>query len=550
MLDRNSTCKVQREDDLLSGISISKLAPLKMSPSIKHCDHDQIWQLDRSSPHAEVVKYKGFSQQQLFTAATGSRKQTGPSCDNYFRHFPAPLILPGDELAHDPGYPAQSLRLWMNLKERNVLTQQRKTVYIADVPKIASDAPKCEGNGMYEWTLPRQQAAPKRSLIDRPSFKHVLGYLEAFFHGLPMRQLSHSLEFGSVSHDHSGKVHQCDPPRRKGSKTCTCELPEYIALRSPERGISTNIRVRHLHQDETCSPYLKQLSLNDVLDHAIAVLPDDAYCLLLLVDHDLYEDDEDDFCCGRAYGGSRIAVVSSAQYQPALDKSHNVDPSGGHSWPGSHCTAFIQQSCREPQSNDMQPSRPDKAGARRKNKAITNGQSVADAIMIDDDTVLNDSISMDPATPLQAALEAHRRTRDVVKLGFKDLSPAASLYLRRVSLTASHEILHCFGLDHCVYYACAMQGTASMAEDTRQPPYFCPVCENKLAWATLSVSMGKGQAKPLTNQNWWSDANVLEWKRGRIGSLLEFCMERIDRDNGALGFASLAAWLDTFLQKM
>lgn len=39
-------------------------------------------------------------------------------------------------------------------------------------------------------------------------------------------------------------------------------------------------------------------------------------------------------------------------------------------------------------------------------------------------------------------------------------------------------------------FACAMQGTASMAEDLRQPPYLCPVCAKKVARA---VEEGSGE---------------------------------------------------------
>jgi archaemetzincin len=30
---------------------------------------------------------------------------------------------------------------------------------------------------------------------------------------------------------------------------------------------------------------------------------------------------------------------------------------------------------------------------------------------------------------------------------------------------------HCFGIAHCVYYACSMQGTASIIENSKQPLY-------------------------------------------------------------------------------
>jgi archaemetzincin len=57
----------------------------------------------------------------------------------------------------------------------------------------------------------------------------------------------------------------------------------------------------------------------DLLDAAISILPDGAYAHLFLVHQDLFESPEDKFVCGRAYGASRVAVVSIARYNPSLD---------------------------------------------------------------------------------------------------------------------------------------------------------------------------------------------------------------------------------------
>lgn len=86
-----------------------------------------------------------------------------------------------------------------------------------------------------------------------------------------------------------------------------------------------------------------QLNLDDLLDTAISILPADAYALLMLVEHDLYEDEDDDFCCGRAYGGSRVAVASMARYDPHLDERQNVERN--HAWPASHCESYMRACC-------------------------------------------------------------------------------------------------------------------------------------------------------------------------------------------------------------
>jgi len=149
----------------------------------------------------------------------------------------------------------------------------------------------------------------------------------------------------------------------------------------------------------------------------------------MIVEHDLYEDDDDDFACGRAFGASRICTVSTARYNPSLDILIGLDRS--HAWPASHCQTYIGEIC-----------------------GVTG----------DDSTMSSLAISAD--NPLQAAVTA-----------FSHYSEHSTeiLWLERVCRTASHELGHCFGMEHCGFYACMMQGTSSIAEDVRQPPYLCPI---------------------------------------------------------------------------
>ena len=57
--------------------------------------------------------------------------------------------------------------------------------------------------------------------------------------------------------------------------------------------------------------------------------------------------------------------------------------------------------------------------------------------------------------------------------------------LFRACKTAAHEILHMYGLGHCVYRACLMNGTGHLKEDFAAPPYLCPV-----DLAKLQVALG------------------------------------------------------------
>ena len=120
--------------------------------------------------------------------------------------------------------------------------------------------------------------------------------------------------------------------------------------------------------------------------------------------------------------------------------------------------------------------------------------------------------SMSHQTPLQAAVSAHSALPTP-----HTPSQISSLWLSRVCQTASHELGHCFGMEHCVYYACVMQATASLPEDVRQPPYLCPVDLAKVLRATGSD------------------------ERERYEALLAFCGRH---EGGAAGwFKAFQAWI-------
>jgi len=150
-----------------------------------------------------------------------------------------------------------------------------------------------------------------------------------------------------------------------------------------------------------------------------------------------------------------IAVISTARYHPALDEEHDVERE--HAWPASHCEMYLRECCDEVESVEK---------GKKKAPAKKAGQSKSEK---------GKYLSATQAgiSPMQAAVSAHNALPSL------EASPSAALlsglWLGRVCRTASHELGHCFGIGHCVYYACSMQGSASIIEDARQPPYLCPV---------------------------------------------------------------------------
>jgi archaemetzincin len=307
-----------------------------------------------------------------------------------------------------------------------------------------------------------------------PRTEAIVQYLRAFYHGLEVKHLENQFTWVSWE-DSSGS----SKPRTRR----TVSKPALLGLKTQSEIIG--VRVRHTDGQSTPERALFpfQVNLLEVLDAVGAVLPKDAYALLLVIDQDMYEDEEDDFCCGRAFGGSRIAVVSTARHNPALDEAQSIDRE--HSWPASHCAHFVLKA-----SKKLAPS----ATKKQKTANMAERQRSTGAI--------------------GKAVTAYQM----------DQSDFATTYLLRVCRTASHEVGHCFGLAHCPYYACVMQGTSSVQEDSRQPPYVCPVCEMKLQQAVC-------QTKSVN----------IEWLQSRRAKMLNFCREQ------AGAFTPLGAWYESVL---
>lgn len=406
------------------------------------CNHGAL-RLDVSG-HAAEAGYVRPPLVKRKAATTPSGRATGSTAEHARLEslFPGPLVLPGDGLAIDPKEPPQSLRSWTTEKMRNPVTRRRKTIYVVPVPEIPLDPVFCPM--VRKWTVPSILPAPLKGGCVAPKAEQIRGYLEAFYHPLPVKLLEDEVRFIPWTED-----------KPKASKI---KQPQYIGLQVGN-GV-TRITTRPC-PDEA---FPRQLSLNDILDAAIEALPDDAYAMVMLADHDLYEDEEDDFCCGRAYGSSRVAVVSSARYHPLLDEPTGVDRE--HMWPFSHCEAYVQRLCEDAGTGDVPAKKRRKTAPQPVNSLPTDGvqQQQQQQLM---------------AAVVQAGLAAPKPT----------YSPTG-LWLSRVARTVSHEVGHCFCLAHCSYYACVMQGTAGIMEDLRQPPYLCIVCLAKLTKAVGALDRG------------------------------------------------------------
>ena len=221
----------------------------------------------------------------------------------------------------DPKHPRQSFRSWVSSSTRDKPASTRDVIYVVAAPEIAPF--------MNAWTIPQpsmsatQESRDSGAELDPPAIGQFIEYIRAFYHGLAVRQLPRRLHFVPLDENYGllgGK-------RQKN-------VPEFIGLAVEDDGV--RIRV----SPPSDGMFKAQLNLNDILDAASEMLPSDAYAILLLMNHDMYEDEADNFCCGRAYGGSRISVVSTARYHPILDGRAGIDHM--HMWPTSRCAKYTR----------------------------------------------------------------------------------------------------------------------------------------------------------------------------------------------------------------
>jgi len=365
------------------------------------------------------------------------------------------------------------------------MTPARSTVYLVPPPGVEPGL-----DFINEWTQPRIKNPSTEKAVEFPDMEDVLGYLQAFYLGLPVKILPspNPCFTADVEEDIEPAV---EGLKAKGKKKTSKPKSPTLWLNTQKPSGCIGIRTRATPKGS----FPHQLNLNDLLDAAIEILPDDAYALLMIVEHDIFEDEDDDFAYGRAYGGSRIAVVSGARYNPILDQDQRVVRD--HAWPASHCEQYVRSRCEEVEIED---------GGRKKKAMITKSKAVKAPLDIE-------------TLPMQAAVAAHASLPSLEQASNE--YALSSLWLGRVCRTASHELGHCFGIDHCVYYACAMQGTASIVEDARQPPFLCPIDLAKVLRAT------------------GADENA------RYRALLAFCEKRKE---GHL-FAAFTAWIQARIGK-
>lgn len=95
---------------------------------------------------------------------------------------------------------------------------------------------------------------------------------------------------------------------------------------------------------------------------------------------------------------------------------------------------------------------------------------------------------------------------------------ASRLMLERAAKVLAHETGHMFGIRHCVFYRCLMNGSNHLDEADTRPMHLCPVCLRKLHSATgFDIARREERLHEFFKANGISDAAA--WSERRIKQL-------------------------------
>jgi len=94
----------------------------------------------------------------------------------------------------------------------------------------------------------------------------------------------------------------------------------------------------------------------------------------------------------------------------------------------------------------------------------------------------------------------------------------AALLLRRSCKVLAHETAHLFGLQHCIYFDCVINGSNNLRESDRRPLRLCPVCLRKLQ-SSIGFDVVKRYEALVKFYQAAGFADEAQWVHKRLGKL-------------------------------
>lgn len=105
---------------------------------------------------------------------------------------------------------------------------------------------------------------------------------------------------------------------------------------------------------------------------------------------------------------------------------------------------------------------------------------------------------------------------------YDDPRPAdvETLILRRSCHTLAHETCHIFGMQHCIYFSCPVNGSNNLDENDSRPMQLCPVCLRKLH-STIGFDPVERDRKLLEIYQNFGFHKEAEWVQRRIRTVMK-----------------------------
>ena len=91
--------------------------------------------------------------------------------------------------------------------------------------------------------------------------------------------------------------------------------------------------------------------------------------------------------------------------------------------------------------------------------------------------------------------------------------------LRRSCKVLVHETAHMFGLQHCIYFRCVLNGSNHLAESDARPMHICPVDLHKLQHS-IGFDVAKRYATLLQFYDKAGFDDERDWTRARLEWIL------------------------------
>ncbi|KAG5775270.1 hypothetical protein H9Q73_011053 [Fusarium xylarioides] len=400
--------------------------------------------------------------------------------------FPGPLVLPQDHITENPSEQGQSCKDWFAMQttqQRCEAISTRNRIYLYNPPSL-----KHLSEEMQSWMnpiLPQGIApGPERWTWTLKEYRQLIVYLRAFFTTMHISQCS------------LGTTHFVPIQGRKRVHFADAPKTSVVGFTVSEDGEAFEIR----HRPSPDGLSRMQLNVSDLKTALLQNKAQAAHSVVMVVNHDLYEDEEEEYITERVWVADGVAIISAFRHNPSFDGLADID--GVHRWPASHCQAYVDQ--RLTVLNNTKDS------TTRNHPFKAYGKPSGDSAL---------------GLAIQAANQAGQPS------SMEDLS---NLWFARVLFAVSRGAVRCFGLGNCTYYACLMQGVSGTRQAGEIPPYLCPVCYSKLG-SELALLQPVSQ-RGIEREKAWVEEHYAELKK--------FC----SRWNKIPQFAAFEAWLGKRLE--